>query len=115
MPKRIQLSRRKGFRLPDGAVNVARPSKFGNPYKACHYDVTSFPVDERDLVFRGLATRDHWMWLRVTCAGEAIAERARIELRGKHLACWCPLPKRGEPDECHAANLIEIANPLIAC
>jgi HAD superfamily hydrolase (TIGR01484 family) len=32
-------------------------------------------------------------------------------LRGKKLACWCPLPETGEPDNCHAALLLELANP----
>lgn len=31
-------------------------------------------------------------------------------LRGKNLACWCKLPKPGEPDICHAAVLLELAN-----
>lgn len=34
----------------------------------------------------------------------------RKELRGHNLACWCPLPAPGEPDHCHAAVLLEIAN-----
>ena len=34
----------------------------------------------------------------------------RRELRGKDLACWCPLPAEGEPDLCHARILLEIAN-----
>jgi|SRR5262245_41122206 hypothetical protein len=29
-------------------------------------------------------------------------------LRG-NLACWRPLPERGEPDNCHAALLLELA------
>jgi hypothetical protein len=32
MPRRIQLSRKKGWRLPDGAVSVARPGPLGNPF-----------------------------------------------------------------------------------
>lgn len=32
MPQRHQLSRRKGFRLPPNTVNVARPSRWGNPF-----------------------------------------------------------------------------------
>jgi hypothetical protein len=32
MPERIQLSRAKGWRLPDGAVSVARPTRWGNFY-----------------------------------------------------------------------------------
>lgn len=31
-------------------------------------------------------------------------------LRSKNLACWCPLPEHGEPDNCHAA-LLKLANP----
>lgn len=32
-PRRIQLSRRKGWRMPDGAVSVARPTRWGNPFR----------------------------------------------------------------------------------
>lgn len=32
-PKRIQLRRTKGWRKPDGAVIVAPPSKWGNPFR----------------------------------------------------------------------------------
>jgi hypothetical protein len=42
-------------------------------------------------------------WLR--------AEDARRELAGRDLACWCPLPAPGQPDHCHAAVLLEVANP----
>lgn len=33
MPQRIQLSRRKGWRKPEGAIVVARPSRWGNPFR----------------------------------------------------------------------------------
>jgi hypothetical protein len=33
MPRRLQLSRKKGFRLPAGAIFFSRPTKWGNPYK----------------------------------------------------------------------------------
>lgn len=32
MPERVQLRRVKGYRKPEGAVTVARPSKWGNPF-----------------------------------------------------------------------------------
>jgi hypothetical protein len=32
MPQRIQLSREKGWRKPEGTVVVSRPSKWGNPF-----------------------------------------------------------------------------------
>jgi len=31
--RRIQLSRKKGWRLPPNTLNVARPSKYGNPHR----------------------------------------------------------------------------------
>jgi hypothetical protein len=37
MPKRIQLRRAKGWKKPAGAVVVARPTKWGNPFKAATY------------------------------------------------------------------------------
>jgi hypothetical protein len=33
MPERIQLRRTKGYRKPEGAVVVSRPSKWGNPFR----------------------------------------------------------------------------------
>ncbi|MDC6684930.1 DUF4326 domain-containing protein, partial [Leclercia adecarboxylata] len=32
-PQRIQLSRRKGWRMPENTVKVSRPTVFGNPFK----------------------------------------------------------------------------------
>lgn len=116
MPRRIQLSRRKGWRLPPNTVVVSRPSRWGNPYVASMYDVrgeSGAPMRDgprRKQIIRELATRDHFMWLGVCADGEAIAAQARVELRGKNLACWCPLPAEGEIDHCHAANLLEVAN-----
>jgi hypothetical protein len=33
VPQRVQLSRRKGWRLPANTTSVARPTKWGNPYR----------------------------------------------------------------------------------
>ncbi len=41
-------------------------------------------------------------------------EEIRRELAGKDLACWCPLPAPGKSDDCHAAVLLEVANPEVA-
>jgi hypothetical protein len=37
-------------------------------------------------------------------------DEVRTALRGHNLACWCPLPEPGQPDHCHAAVLLEVAN-----
>lgn len=39
-----------------------------------------------------------------------LAARARKNLVGRDLACWCKLPAPGEQDICHAAVLLEVAN-----
>lgn len=128
-PTRLQLSRRKGFDLQalsqasNGlpAVKVDRSTGFGNP----------FPVTKAEALSSGVP-RPIWcvgswngpaMWFRDTpeeaaalsvesfrtwmaAAGQApLVERAKAELRGKNLACWC---KAGSP--CHADVLLELAN-----
>lgn len=35
-PKRIQLRRTRGWRKPPGAIIVARPSKWGNPWSVAN-------------------------------------------------------------------------------
>ena len=84
-PKRIRLSRKKGWRKPDGAIVVARPTRWGNP----------FPVVDGD---RGAAVEQYRAWLPTSGPDPA-------ELRGRDLACWCPLD-----GPCHADVLLELAN-----
>ena len=90
MPKRIQRRRTKGWRMPPGTVYIGRGSKWGNPFSATDAGrvqaVTRFAVE--------------------------IAPSLPVgELRGKDLACWCPLVgKDGKPTQCHADILLEIAN-----
>jgi hypothetical protein len=108
MPQRIQRKRTKGWRMPEGAVYVGRPSRFGNPYRLSDYkfgrgDGSPAPFDEA--AAREMAIRDFRMWLEVSLPGQEMAARARHLLRGKDLACFCPLDKF-----CHADVLLEIAN-----
>jgi hypothetical protein len=39
-----------------------------------------------------------------------VTTAARTELAGRDLMCWCPTPEPGEPDHCHAAILLHLAN-----
>lgn len=41
---------------------------------------------------------------------DVTVEDVRRELAGRDLACWCALPAPGEPDLCHAAVLLDLAN-----
>jgi hypothetical protein len=88
-PVRLQRSRRKGYRLPSPnglpIVYVGRPTKWGNPYR-------DGQPDELVRLYRSyLSERPD------------LIEAAKKELRGKNLACWCPI---GSP--CHADVLMEV-------
>lgn len=69
---------------------VSRPTKWGNPYPLSLGRPEAVRRHRDDLVAGRLA---------VTVDG------VRRELRGKDLACYCPLD-----GPCHADTLIEIAN-----
>jgi hypothetical protein len=103
-PVRIQLSRRKGWRMPENTVKVDRTTAFGNP----------FVVGEPGGAYTAkvMNRRHAWqLFASVAKDNPKLVEAAQRELRGKNLACWCPLPtERYQPDECHAAVLLEIAN-----
>lgn len=45
-PKRIQRTRLKGWRMPEGAVYVGRPSEWGNPFSAMEIG-KAYPQDRR--------------------------------------------------------------------
>ena len=99
MPSRVQLSRARGWRLPAGAVVVARPSRWGNPFRiGAPYPETGSPLDRERAValYREFIRAPEQAGLR---------EAARRELKGKSLACWCSLD-----GPCHADELIAIAN-----
>ena len=106
-PKRIRLSREKGSRLPEGAINVARPSKWGNPFKVGE-QMSIGPIDFREIrivqsnkmaveAFRNMLERPRRRYPDL--------EEIISELHGKDLACWC-----GPGEPCHADVLLEIAN-----
>lgn len=102
-PKRIQLSRKKGYRKPEGAVVVSRPTKWGNPIV-----VTTGCQNTADANRRLAVIAFKWLlfgpdWDRAPYPSD---DEIRAKLGGKDLACWCPLDQA-----CHADVLLEIANP----
>lgn len=94
--------------MPPGAVYVGRGSKWGNRYRAADY-VESHPgasVNE----LRALAVADFRASLDVPECDYPIEEVG--ELRGRDLACWCPLEDPdGNPVPCHVDVLLALANP----
>ncbi|MGQ4338050.1 DUF4326 domain-containing protein [[Kitasatospora] papulosa] len=107
-PERIQRKRTKGWTSPSGAKYVGRPSRWGNPFPAC-----GDSVEERAAVtgFFGhlINTRSAHPHPEHVVPYPSDDE-IRDELRGRDLMCWCPLPEPGQPDYCHAAVLLKLAN-----
>ena len=127
MPKRIQLSRKKGYHKPADAVNVARPTKWGNPYRVINRG-NDWWVEE-SLTSRVIPTlcrskmeaAKKAVGLFRATLSEMTKQEVKAELRGKDLACWCGLcdeHKDGLPlgvkcdkcPPCHADVLLELAN-----
>jgi hypothetical protein len=106
MAERIQRQRTKGWRMPEGAVYVGRPSRWGNPFDASTLGqegaVAAFVVHLSSYFgweARTLARAFHPWPVQSTALREWIAP-----LRGHDLACWCPLDQ-----PCHADVLLELA------
>jgi hypothetical protein len=93
-PQRIQLRRTKGWRKPEGAIVVARPTRWGNPFKV-------------DVFGQDIAVRLYRQGVLRGQREQGIPTPAEIQqhLAGHDLACWCPLDR-----PCHADILLEVAN-----
>jgi Domain of unknown function (DUF4326) len=130
-PQRLRLSRAKGWTRPAGAVVVARPTRWGNPWRVVPVRDDRFPWGEAADVVHVDGDRHAGRFERYTSGPETgapywavqmyklhLAEhpdlRAAIgaELRGRDLLCWC------RPDQpCHADLLIALASsraPVLA-
>jgi len=112
-PVRVQLSRKKGWRMPLNTVSVARPGKWGNPFNVGGYHrlgcgfgyLTALSAEYADASFTHVKTREQAV--AMFRQYHALSKPVRFaELAGKNLACWCPLDQ-----PCHADVLIELANP----
>ena len=92
MVERIQLRRVKGWRMPEGAVKVARPGKWGNPFKVPK-DGDRAEVTEK---FREALLNGDLPYS---------AEDVKRDLAGRNLWCFCD-----HSGPCHGDVLLEIAN-----
>ena len=106
-PQRIQRRRARGWQMPPDTIYVGRPTKWGNPFEVGKQHGTREECLRRYrlLALGYLAISMGVEQVRPQEATHAAMCEARRELRGKNLACWCPL---GKP--CHADVLLEIAN-----
>ncbi len=107
MPERVQLSRKKGWRMPPNTVKVDRSTRWGNPITVgmtrCLDRGTTFLeeyVKDAETAVRFF--RDMLTYQQRPYPAQAEIVEA---LRGKNLACWCPIDQ-----PCHADVLLELAN-----
>ncbi|MFG1376138.1 DUF4326 domain-containing protein [Xanthobacter autotrophicus] len=103
-PRRIQLSRAKGWRMPENTVRVDRATKWGNPWRIEGAREVGFAGSDEHLAGVVVDMFRNGVRRRLPAVGYGETE-VRAALAGKHLACWC---KSGAP--CHADVLLEIAN-----
>lgn len=123
-PRRIQLRRTKGWRMPPNTVKVDRTTKWGNPYMVERVSGQLWETRFRPHGLRGIihpskndAAKQAVDMFR---AGPALHMELG-PLRGKNQACWCNLcdvHKDGKPlgvecldcSPCHADVTLELAN-----
>lgn len=116
-PIRIQRRRIKGWKMPENTISVTRPGRFGNPFKVGYYvklGQGGFGYAYLICWEEKYAKKDYVKVRDNAHAVELFREYLRryplhqnkIDfLRGKNLACFCPI---GEP--CHADILLELTN-----
>ena len=111
MPVRVQLKRAKGWKMPENTIKVDRSTKWGNPFKLNSQSSRLTCLSK----FKTLVKASHDVLY--FCSSDLQEYRRNVDtnvttLRGKNLACWCPLPACGGDDICHAAVLLKIANDI---
>jgi len=113
-PQRIQRRSDRGFKLPPNTVCVTRGTKWGNPFAVVGHDGVFAVlgevrgeaycfgpfIDRADAANQAVELFDEKILANIDGVAEAIAD-----LRGKNLACFCPI---GQP--CHADLLLEICS-----
>lgn len=102
-PERLRRSRAKGARLTASnglpIVVVSRPSRWGNPFPIDTSKPAAEVARQRAQSIQNFERALNGSRLRFT------KDEVRRELRGKNLACWCPLD-----GPCHADVLLRVAN-----
>lgn len=101
MPRVLNI-RDTGYKVPEGAVYIGRPSKWGNPFKIGEKHPADGHPLTREEVIEYYKNALPIMLTDTDDKGNLILNLE--ELRGKDLVCHCaPLP-------CHGDILLELAN-----
>ena len=130
-PQRIQRKRTKGWRMPEGARYVGRPSRWGNPFLVCRVDCSTglgmcWAIYAKGWGSNGLVVEHidrpdeahrqavELFELHIGPMGSFEYSDEKLaavvtELGGRDLACWCP-----PAYACHADVLLRLANEVAA-
>jgi hypothetical protein len=116
IPKRVQLRRARGWRIPENTVKVDRTTKWGNPFTIAGAKEAGYRGSIAELQRYCVEHFRAWLTGRPEDRrqdGLAEDRRAWIlshigQLRGHDLACWCALDQ-----PCHADVLLQLANAPI--
>jgi hypothetical protein len=120
-PRRIQLRRTKGWRMPEDGVKVDRTTEFGNPFAIfgpfkydgrVEWDVVSFVEIWRyptKIEAQQAAVLKHAAWLQLP-AQELLRDRIRLRFKRARPACWCRLE-----DPCHGDTIAAVALTPLEC
>lgn len=111
-PHRVQRKRTKGWKMPPNTVSVTRPGKWGNPFTLkqmiedgqLQWELVK-ESRKYDSIFDlaiELSIQNFRAYIEFT---PEYSDEVKRELKGKNLACFCPLDQ-----PCHADVLLEIAN-----
>lgn len=110
MPERVQRKRTRGWKMPPNTVSVTRPGKWGNPWRIGVNRCTGSGLTYKQELVADAATAVNFFREMLAEAERAYPSNDQIlrELRGKNLACFCPLDQ-----PCHADVLLELVNPPV--
>ncbi len=110
MATRIRLSRARGWRMPPNTLKVDRSTPWGNPFVVGRHGDREECVHLYRLLLGGRLLFGGGICMSHDNVSEQHATLDYVaahlhELRGRNLACWCPLDA-----PCHADVLLELAN-----
>jgi hypothetical protein len=92
--------------MPKGAIYVGRPTRWGNPYAVGEVNGwTGMDIADREEARSVYTAELQTMQSFNPEAFAVLVREIQKELRGRDLACWCPLDQ-----PCHADVLLELAN-----
>ena len=121
--RRLQRTRKKGYKRPENSVYVGRPTKWGNPLRIIG-DVIYIDAGYRRKIldkwvvleesddpilmlkfYEGILFGEQFNNCDLQYWSNKFKKNNLEDLRGKNLVCWC---KTGE--HCHADILLKVVN-----